>query len=305
MDHLKAMKIFIEVSEQGGFAPAARVLNLSTSAASRYIADLEGWLGAQLFHRTTRQLNLTADGKGLLAQCKRILGEVDELKRSVSRTRSEPQGQLRVSMPVFLSKHWAGDVITSYIREYPKVNLDLVIVDRFVNLVEEGFDLVLRAGQLEDSTLISRKLSTVRLKLVASPGYLKSNGWPSSPGDLRNHRCIIDTIPSYGDRWPIGDGASARHLQGHRTLRVNSGEIARDMAIAGLGITLLPDFIVEEAVRESRLATLMDEIIPYEAGIFAVYPQSQYVSTNVRNLIDFLVAHKSVPQLGPGQPASS
>lgn len=296
MNHLKAMKVFAEVSDQDGFAAAARTLNLSTSGVSRYLASLEDWLGTQLFHRTTRQLNLTVEGKSVLAHCKRILGEVDDLERSVKSVRSEPQGLLRMSAPVYLTKYWAKDILAGFIREHPKVSLDLVIVDRHVKLIEEGFDLVIRAGELEDSTLMSRKIGTSRLKLVASPGYLKSSGCPSTPSALRAHRRIVDTAPSYGDRWPIGDGKFATRPPDHGLLRVNSGEIARDMAIAGLGITLLPDFMVEDAVSEGRLVPLLDEHIRYEAGIFVVYPQSHYTSVNVRSFVNFLVTHRGQRQ---------
>lgn len=292
MNHLKAMRVFAEASDREGFAAAAGSLDISTSAVSRHISGLEDWLGTQLFDRTTRQLNLTTEGKGVLAQCRHILGEVDDLERSAKSVRSEPQGTLRVSAPVYLTKYWASGIFAAFLRDHPKVSLDLVIVDRQVNVVEEGFDLVLRAGELEDSTLISRKIGVSRLKLVASPAYLNSNGRPSTPGDLRKHRCIIDTVPSYGDRWPIADNKVTLRRLGHAPVRVNSGEIARDMAIEGLGITLLPDFIVEDAVGTKRLVPLLDEYIRYQAGIFVVYPQRRHTSVTVRSFIDFLVTHK-------------
>ena len=197
MDHFKALRVFAEVSDQGSFAAAARTLNFSTSAVSRYISGLEDWLGTQVFHRTPRQLDLTFEGANVLALCRRILGEVDNLERSVKAARTDPQGLLRVSSPVYLTKFWASGLLATFMQMHPKVELDLVVVDRHVKLIEEGFDVAIRAGELEDSTLIARKIGTSRLKLVASPDYLRSNGRPSTPNDLHKHCCIIDTVPSY------------------------------------------------------------------------------------------------------------
>ena len=291
MDHFKALRVFAEVSDQGSFAAAARALNFSTSAVSRYVSGLEDWLGTQVFHRTPRQLDLTVEGASVLALCRRILSDVDNLERSVKAARTEPQGVLRVTSPVYLTKFWASGILTAYLQKHPKVELDLVVVDRHVKLIEEGFDVAIRAGELEDSTLKARKIGTSRLKLVASPDYLQSNGRPSTPNDLRKHCCIIDTVPSYADRWPIGERKLTSRPLGQGQVRVNNGEIARDLAIAGLGITLLPDFMVDDVLSDGRLIPLLDEYAHYEAGIFVVYPQSRYVSVNARSLIDFLVAH--------------
>ena len=293
MDQLKAMQVFVEVAEQGGFAAAARKLNLSTSNTSRYVAGLEEWAGLQLFHRTTRQLSLTNDGNGWLTQCKNILADIDALKNSASDAHSKPGGSLRITAPAYLSKHWISHVITEYIQQNPQVQLDMVITDRNVNLIEEGFDLAIRAGQLQDSSMISRKLGNTRVKLVASPGYIKKRGKPSSPAGLRNHACIIDTIPAYGERWPFDKKGALKNFPGPEVVRVNNGEIARDMAIGGLGFTLLPDFIVDEALQKKQLVSVLEEFLSRDSGIFAIYPSTKHVSANVRSFIDSLLLYKN------------
>lgn len=290
MDILKAMAIFAEVANQQGFAPAARVLNLSTSAVSRYVIDLEDWLGVQLLQRTTRKLSLTEDGAFYLKQCQQVLVDVDDIRQAAD-TKTEPHGSLRITAPVFIAKHCLQDLLPGYLNRYPKVHVDLTVVDRFVNLVEEGFDLALRAGDLADSTLIARRLIDVDLALVASPSYLAEHGTPAKIDDLKSHNCLIDTVAGYVNRWPLTDGKKPKSLLVNGNIRVNSGEIVRTLAVAGLGVALLPRFIVLRDLRAGRLTSFLDGCVAFNAGLFAVYPQRRYVSANVRSFIDYLVEH--------------
>lgn len=290
MDILKAMAIFAEVANQQGFAPAARSLNLSTSAVSRYVIDLEDWFGVQLLQRTTRKLSLTEDGAFYLKQCQQVLVDVDGIRQAAD-TKTEPQGSLRITAPVFIAKQCLQDLLPGYLDRYPKVRVDLTVVDRFVNLVEEGFDLALRAGDLVDSTLIARRLIDVDLALVASPSYLVEHGTPAKIDDLKSHNCLIDTVAGYVNRWPLTDGKKPKSLLVNGNVRVNSGEIVRTLAVAGLGVALLPRFMVLKDLHEGRLTSFLDGCVAFNAGLFAVYPQRRYVSTNVRSFIDYLVEH--------------
>ncbi len=290
MDILKGMTIFAEVANQQGFAPAARALQLSTSAVSRYVIELEEWLGVQLLQRTTRKLSLTEEGAMYLERCKHVITDVDDIKNAALHMQTEPQGTLKITAPVFIAKECMQDILPGYLNTYPKVRVELTAVDRYVDLIEEGFDLALRAGELSDSTLVARRLMDVKLALVASPAYLAANGRPDTAADLKAHNCLVDTVSGYGNRWPVGDRANSKTtVRGN--VRANSGEIVRALALAGQGIALLPHFMVMRELHKGRLTLLLDEYVHFSAGLYAVYPQRRFVSVNVRSLIDYLVGH--------------
>ncbi len=289
MDVLKGMTIFSEVAKQHGFAPAARALNLSTSAVSRYVIDLEDWIGAQLFQRTTRKLSLTDEGKAYLERCQRVVAEVNNIQHAASDRKAEPQGPLRITAPVFIAKSFLQDLLPEFLIRFPKIELELVVVDRFVDLIEEGFDLAIRAGELEDSTLVARKIADASLVLVAAPAYIDQHGMPKSGAGLRHHNCLIDTVPDYANRWPIVDKQNAKAVAVQGNVRVNSGEIVRSLALAGVGVALLPQFFVLDDIRNGRLTSLLEASIKSSAGIFVIYPKHRHISTNVRSFIDYLL----------------
>ncbi len=291
MDTLKALQVFVEVSRQGGFASAAKALGLSPSSVSRHVVNLEDMLGAQLFHRTTRSLSLTPAGEDVLGQCQGIVQEFDALVKTGRRERAQPEGRFRVTMPVFVGDILMEDVVAGFVRDFPQVDLDLLLVDRVVNLVEEGFDLAVRVGRLQDSTLIARKFLDLNLALVASPAYLQQNGQVLRPADLRKHNCIIDTAAPYKDRWPLLHDKTTKRHQVKGNVSVNSGAAARDLAVGGAGLTLLPEYHVFEDVVQGRLVTVLgDHMINY-GGIFIVYPRSRHLSITVRRFADLLVTH--------------
>jgi DNA-binding transcriptional LysR family regulator/N-acetylglutamate synthase-like GNAT family acetyltransferase len=290
MDRVKAMQVFVEVAERQGFAPAARHLGLSTSAVSRQVKDLEAWLGLQLLNRTTRRIDLTEAGKAYLARCSQIVGAVAELETSARALGEEPQGELRVTAPVFMGRHLLGPVLPGFLARYPKVKLRLHLLDRFVDLVDEGFDLALRIAHLPDSSLIARKLGETRILMTAAPSYLAEHGLPTSTVDLRRHNCLVDTVAGASDRWPLGQNKGGGTARVAGNFSANSGEMVRDMTLAGLGISRLPDFFVAQDVAEGRLVVVLEQIEERTAGIYALYPQTRHLSGPVRALIDELVA---------------
>lgn len=291
MNVLKGMTVFVEVAKQQGFAPAARSLGSSTSAVSRYVMELEDWLGAQLFHRTTRQLSLTEEGTQYLSRCQQVIADVDSVKLMSADTLAEPRGTFRITAPAFIAKSWLQTLLPGYLSLHPEVDVELTAIDRFVDLVAEGFDLGLRAGELPDSTLVARRLADIDLALVASPAYLTKHGIPETVDDLKNHNCLVDTIAGYANRWPLHDGTKSKAITVRGNIRVNSGEIVRSLAIAGVGIALLPRFFVLEDLQQHRLRSFLESNIEFNAGLFAVYPQRKFVSTNVRSFIDFMTDH--------------
>ncbi|MEW8192566.1 MAG: LysR substrate-binding domain-containing protein [Candidatus Thiodiazotropha sp.] len=301
MNILKGMTVFAEVVNQQGFAPAARALNLSTSAVSRHVFELESWLGVQLLQRTTRKLSLTEEGAMYLDRCNQVIADVDDIKNAALHRRAEPQGPLKLTAPVFIAKECLQELLPGYLNTYPKVSVELTAVDRFVDLVEEGFDLALRAGDLADSTLVARRLMDTKLVLVASPAYLASNGTPKTAVELKAHNCLIDTVSGYGDRWPVGGRSNSRTtVQGN--VRANSGETVKALALAGLGIALLPHFMVMKELHKGHLTSFLDEHIQFSAGLYAVYPQQRFVSANVRTFIDYLINHRDQLEIRYGVP---
>lgn len=290
------MTIFVEVAKQQGFAPAARALNLSTSAVSRYVIDLEEWLGVQLIQRTTRKLSLTDVGKTYLDRCRRVVADVSDIRHTASEQQAEPQGALRITAPVFIAKTCLQDLLPGFLNRHPKVELEIVVVDRFVDLIEEGFDLAIRAGELQDSSLVARKLMDVRLVLVAAPTYLEQHGIPKTIAELKHHNCLIESGPSYANRWPVADKKTTKPIPVQGNVRVNSGEIVRSLALAGIGIALLPAFFVNKDIHEGRLVSFLESTVQFGGGVFAVYPQHRHLSPSVRSFIDYLVGR--IDQLG-------
>ncbi len=291
MNVLKGMSIFVEVAKQQGFAPAARSLNLSTSAVSRYVIELEDWLGVQLFQRTTRKLSLTDSGKAYLDRCRHVVAEVNDIKYAASERQVKPQGLLRITAPVFIAQSFIQNMLPGYLNQYPKVDLELVAVDRYVDFIEEGFDLAIRAGVLENSTLVARRIVDVRLVVVASPAYLEQYGMPKKIVDLKNHNCLIDTVAGYSNRWPVAEKKDAKPIVVQGNVRVNSGEIIRSLALSGVGIALLPAFFVNKDIHEGRLVSFFDSNVQFSGGLFTVYPQKRHLSANVRSFVDYLFDH--------------
>ncbi|MDH3581513.1 MAG: LysR family transcriptional regulator [Hyphomicrobiales bacterium] len=291
MDTLKAMQVFVAVARRRGFAAAARDLGLSTSSVSRHVVNLEDLFGVQLFNRSTRHLSLTPTGEEMLSQCQGIVRDVDNLLQTERHTLTEPEGRLRVTMPRFVGTILMEDVIARFAMDFPRVDLDLLTVDRVVNVVEEGFDLAVRVGKLPDSTLVSRKFLDLNLALVASPDYIEQYGRPGKPEDLREHNCIIDSAAPYRDRWPLTTDSTIRRHQVKGNVTVNSGAAARDLVVGGAGLALLPEYLVFDDIEKGRLMTVMDEFAVNYGGVFIVYPRSRHQSRVVRRFVNLLVEH--------------
>ena len=286
MDMLKAMQVFVEVAKQEGFAPAAKQLELSTSSVSRHIVNLEAKLNRQLFNRTTRHITLTEAGSELLTRCRPLVEETTSIVDSLRNQTAVPSGRLKITMPTFLASLLAKDVIAHYANRYPDVSLEVVELTRVVNLVEEDFDLAIRVGDLPDSSLIARKLVNMKLVLVASPAYLKTHGEPTTINDLREHNCIVESDSPYKDRWPLMLDNIKQAIPVKPRIKVNNGDRARDLAAGGLGLALVPIYMVLKELQNKELVRVLDKYVPYYGGITAVYPNTRYQSNTVRTFID-------------------
>jgi len=294
MDRLDMMKAFVETARQGGFAPAARQLAISTSALSRHIAALEDWLGVQLFHRTTRHVRLTDAGQGYLGRCLKVLEDVHELEQAGQDAQGELSGKIRISAPVYLGRQHIAPALTGFLSANPGLSVDLFLSDRLVDLVAEGFDLAIRVTKPADSTLIARRLGETRVCIVAAPGYLASRGAPSTVEDLRQHDCIIDRVPEGSDRWSFTTRGGRTALRVNGQIRVNDGETARNFALAGLGLARLPFLFVNKALAAGELVEVKLDDETEKAGVFALYPPSRHLSRSVRAVIDWLVAEVEI-----------
>ncbi len=291
MDKLKAMLVFAEVAKMESFSAAARQLHISTTAVSRHVMELEDWLGVQLINRTTRHLGLTDAGRAYLDRCTHIVDDVENLEMTSRDMQENPQGKLNVTAPVFMGRLFLSAILPRFLEKYPGIRINLQLVDRYVNLVDEGFDVGLRVGNLPDSNLISRKLGDMRMMMVASPTYIETHGEPKSIKELQNFNCIVDSVADYLDRWPLLNKNTPVNVRVDSNLSINNGELVREMALAGLGITLLPDFFVASDIKAGRLVPILKGKIDKRGTISAIYPQSRHLSSSVRVFVDFLVAH--------------
>lgn len=284
---LDDMRIFVATVDAGNFTAAANRLRLSKQFVSRRVAALEAGLGARLLVRNTRNLAVTDLGQDFYERAKRILADVGEAEAAMSARRTEPRGLLKVSAPMSFGMAHLSPLVAEFLREHPDVRFDMDLSDRTVDVIGEGFDMALRIGRLQDSTLVAQKLVDVRMIACCSPGYRRRHREPAAPAELAQHACL-----PYGQEgrasWEfIVDGARTP-FDVHGPLRANNGEVIRDAAIAGLGIAYLPDFIVAGSVDAGLLVEVLASFMPPPGALHAVYPQHREGSVTIRAFTQFL-----------------
>ncbi|MBM6582271.1 LysR family transcriptional regulator [Microvirga sp. BT689] len=296
LDRVTSMQVFVRVAALGSFSAAARALNLSQTMVTKHVAALEERLGVKLLHRSTRKLMLTEGGRNYLAACERILGEIEEAEASASLERIEPKGVLRLNVPLTFGFRHIAPAIPEFNRLHPEVSFDLGLADRFVDLIEEGWDLAIRIGRLKDSSLVARRLAPCRTMVCAAPSYLKEHGTPQSLEDLARHNCLGYTLPSAvgASRWAFGaDGEITVPVQGN--LRANNGDALLSAAVAGQGLIYQPTFIVGDSLREGTLVPVLGGHPTYGLGIHAVLPSGRQAPAKVRAFVEFL-ARRFAPE---------
>lgn len=290
MDRFLEMQTFVGVVDAGSFVKAADTLNLSKAAVSRYVVDLEIRLGVRLLHRTTRRLSLTEEGQVFHARCKALLAGLEEAEAEITSRSDLVSGLLRLSVPVTFGVLHLAPLWGLFKAQHPKLRLDITLSDRVVDLVEDGYDMAVRIGRLESSTLVSRQLSSTRLVLCASPGYLAAHGTPEHPAELADHAVIAYSYWSGRDEWSFDGPQGEQRVSTQPCIRTNSGDTCRAAALAHQGVILQPAFLVGPDLAAGTLVELMPQYRAGELGIYAVYPTRQHLSAKVRRLIDFLVA---------------
>jgi DNA-binding transcriptional LysR family regulator len=289
MEDLQRMAIFARVVEDKTFSGAARHLGLSKSVVSKQVTKLEKSVGARLLNRTTRALSLTEAGTVFYAHCARIVEEMEEAKLAVGRLHSEPRGLLRLSVPVAFGRLHIAPAIATFLQAYPDMRVDMVTTDRFVDLADEGYDVVVRIVDQPAPALVARKLAPVNRKLVATSDYFRRHGVPRTPQDLEQHNCLTYTYFNPQDPWRFRGPEGDISVRTTGNLRLNDDDALAEVVREGLGLALLPTFIIGKDVQSGRLESALSQYIPVERYIYAVYLENRLLSAKVRALIDFLL----------------
>lgn len=294
MDRLSAMRTFRTVVETGGFSAAARRLGISKAAVSKQVAELEAHFGTALLHRTTRRLNATDAGRRYFDSCVHLLDELAEIEAEVRNLQAEPSGRLRISAPISFGNAVLGPVICDLAQRYPKLELQVELNDRFVDLIEEGFDLALRIRtDLPDSSLIARRICTITRSVCAAPGYLKRMGTPKAPEELKSHACLIYSLSTSPFDWKFRIGNKIVAVRVNGSIRSNNGQFLMSFLRAGLGIALLPDFTVGGDIHSGKLRRILEDYPPEPHDLYVVYPANRHQSPKLRAFMEVATRHLS------------
>ncbi len=283
------MRVFAAVVDASSFVNAAQVLGLSKQAVSRHVGELESRLGVRLLRRTTRKLSLTDEGEIFYARCAELVGHIDEAEAEITTRTGEATGMLKVNVPLSFGLNYLAPLWPKFMQSHPKVTLDVTLVDRMVDLVDEGFDLAVRIAQMPSSSLVSRKLTSTRVVLCASPQYLSERGMPHQPSDLALHDVISYSLKAKGEIWDLIGPEGPVSVKVRSGMLTNNGDTCRAAALQHRGIILQPSFMVGTDLQAGRLVEVMPAYRSGELGIYAVYPSRKHVAPKVRRLIDFLV----------------
>lgn len=290
MDRYENINAFVRVVEAGGISAAADRMNIAKSVISRRLKELEQHLGVELFHRTTRQMNLTDSGRAFYQQATRILADILEAEHATSQFHGALKGNLKVALPLSFGLMHLGPAINEFLQAHPDIEFDLDFNDRHVDLLAEGFDLAIRIASLPDSSLIARRLAPIQTVMCASPNYLVRMGTPQSPSELIPHRCLVYNLISNLEHWNVMD-SSGQPIKTRITpyLKASNGEFLRDAAVDGQGIVLLPTFIVYRDIERGALVPLLTNYRSSPLAAYAIYPQTRHLSQRVRAFVNFLV----------------
>ena len=290
MDKLESMRAFVEVVNHCGFAAAGRHMNLSRSVVNKMVAQLEKDLGVQLLQRTTRRVSPTDTGRAYYERCVDILADVESAEVAVSQLQAEPRGTLRINAPMSFGTMHLASAIAAFMQQYPDIQVQLTLSDRFIDLIEEGFDITLRISELKpDGSLITHTLMPIQRVLCAASSYLETYGTPTSPDDLREHDCLKYGYLATSTQWRLTGPDQKPHTVSIRCrCYSNNGEVLRESAIAGVGIALLPTFIVGDAIKAGALQVVLPDYCPPPITAYLAYATNRHLSTKIQLLTTFL-----------------
>lgn len=283
----EGIREFVAVAETGSFTRAAQQLSMSVAQVSRQVKELEQRLSTELIHRTTRKVSVTEAGALYYQHCRPLLDGVQEAERAVTHLQDKAIGQLKITAPITYGEECIMPLVNDFALQHPQVRMECELTNQTLDLIEGGFDLAIRLGRLQDSSMKARRLSSRKLHLCASREYLKLHGEPHSLSELQHHNCLLGTL----DYWRFREDGRERNLRLTGNLRANSGRTLMDAALKGSGLVQLPDYYVDDAIANGKLIPLLTRFEPEREGIWALYPPSRHLSTKVRLLVDYLVEH--------------
>ena len=285
---LVALKAFVTVVEAGSFNRAAGQLEASTAAVSRRVSGLENALSVKLLNRTTRQIDLTEAGKQFYEDVLNIFHSLEEAEERIQTGRENIKGNLRVAAPLSFGIQRIAPILPGFMRRYPELRVQLQLEDRFSDLVSEGIDIAIRIGTLKDSSLIATRIASIPRVFCASPDYLSRRGEPQKPNDLTGHACLHYSLLSTREEWSFSEEHANKEIEITGPLSTNNGEVLREAAIQGMGVTLLPTFIVEDVLKDGRLTEILRQYCPKPFGLYAVRQSRQFTPARIRLLIEYI-----------------
>jgi DNA-binding transcriptional LysR family regulator len=291
MDRFVSMEVFVSVVELGSFTAAANAFRMSPSMVSKHINALEKRLGSTLLKRTTRTLHLTEIGGNYYQHCKDILVQIVEAEAGAEILRGKPKGTLNVSAPIWFGTITLAPIVAEYLLEFPEVSVELSLADRFVDIIDEGFDVAIRIGKLDDSTYIAKKLSMFEQVVCASPAYLNKYGIPKTPDDLKDHQCLNYTNWVNDGGWKLLSKNLNGKAGGLSRFDSNNGQALREAALKGLGLILIPKVLLSKDIETGTLIEVLHEFRPQPQPVNAVYPKERQTTPKLASFVDYVVKH--------------
>lgn len=281
---------FVAVAETESFTSASQNLNISTAQVSRQISALETRLSTKLFYRTTRKVSITEAGQVYYQHCRQLLDGLEDAERALTQLQSAPKGKLRVTAPTTFGESRIAPVLNDFASLYPELSIECFFTNQKIDLVDSAYDLAIRLGKLDDSSMMAKRLSVRKLFVCASPSYLADHSAPHTLAELDDHNCLQGTL----QYWRFHDRGQERNIKIHGKLSFNSGTALLDAALKGLGLVQLPDYYVQESIETGQLVPLLQNFQPSDEGIWALYPHNRHLSPKVRMLIDYMSSNLSI-----------
>lgn len=291
MDTIDMMRAFSAVAMEGSFTRGAKRLGLTVQTTSKYVKLLEERLKVQLFDRTTRSVALNDTGKAYLDRCIAMIDQFDDMESTVKEKHQAPKGRIRMTAPTTIGENYLVPVLADFIKQHPDIHIELELTNRKVSLVEEGYDLGIRASKLEDSSLIARRLAPARIVVCASTEYLEKYGKPKHPENLNEHLCLVDTNFRHEHQWPFKIKGKDERVNISGPFQTNTPEAIRQMALEGVGIAMCAMYAVNQDIVAGRLHLLFEEYEAFDFSVYAIYPYQRHLSVRVRSLVEHLAAN--------------
>lgn len=282
------MNVFVRVAKAGSFAGGARELDISRAMATKHIMQLENSLGTRLFNRTTRSLSLTDVGASYLERCQQVLQDVEEMEAAVTHLQTEPRGVLKISAPPVIGATHITRAIAEFLKIYPDLTVDLILQSTHGDMIDEGIDIAIYLGALDDTSMVARKLASSSMVVCGSPEYFDRYGIPEKPEDLLSHSCLVNWASSPRNKWHFKSSAGNVTMAVSGRMQANVADALRVAAIEGLGLVMLASYVVSRDIEKGKLKPVLENYILPPLDIHAVYPHRKYLSAKVRRFLEFL-----------------